>query len=313
MVRRRHDRELRLRLGGERALDGEALLVDGDGHRAHAGERQRLARADEARLLDPGRLVRIEHQPGKQRQALAHARRDHDGLGRRRQSRGRRRDSRRWRRAARHGRRDAARSRPPRTARRHSRSSSRAHSAKGKASRSGWPVGKASGASSNSEGRHGIAQRRPGAARQDGGGGAVVGWRAGGLAARRGQHLVGQVGRDGEAGRRLRHDVALGDQLVHGQQHGAARAPRARSPSGARKAGAGRAPAAVRGWRAAPARRSGGAAACSTRHRGRDPSGADLRTGRGITGTVLLSKLALSSVPYCDSWSGAAIAPEFPS
>ena len=73
------------------------------------------------------------------------------------------------------------------------------------------------------EGRHGIAQRRPGAARQGGGGGAVAGRRAGDLAARRGQHLVRQVVGDGEAGRRLRHDVALGDQLVHGQQHGAAR------------------------------------------------------------------------------------------
>ena len=48
------------------ARDGEALLVHGDRHCAHTGEGQRLARADEARFLDPGRIVGIERQPGQQ-------------------------------------------------------------------------------------------------------------------------------------------------------------------------------------------------------------------------------------------------------
>ena len=229
MVRRRHDRELRLRRRGDRALDGEALLVDRDRHRAHAGERQRLARADEARLLDPCRLVRIEHQPRQQRQALAHARRDDDRARACRQSRGPRRDSRRWRRAARHGRRDAARSRPPRTA-----AAIRARAA-GPTARRERPRGRAG----RSE-RQAAPPRTPRSAwhRATPSGRGATGrrWRrrrgpAGRAGcARRGQHLVRQVVGDGEAGRRLRHDVALGDQLVHGQQHGAARAPRARSP-----------------------------------------------------------------------------------
>ena len=74
----RHDRELRLGCDGKGAVDGETALVDRHRHGAHVGERQRLARADEARLLDPGGIVGIEHQPGQQRQALAHTGGDHD-------------------------------------------------------------------------------------------------------------------------------------------------------------------------------------------------------------------------------------------
>ena len=110
---------------------------------------------------------------------------------------------------------------------RHSRSSSLAHRAKGKAARSGWPVGKAIGDSSNDRvdrrgGETGRCESFGGTARQDGR--ARVGRTAAGGDLGRHQHLVRQVGRDREARRRLRHHVALGHELVDGRQDRAARA-----------------------------------------------------------------------------------------
>ena len=99
---------------------------------------------------------------------------------------------------------------------------------------------------------------------------------------------------------RLRHDVALGDQLVHGQQHRAARARRAPAPSGATRAGAGRA----RAGRSRMARRTcspiwrcSGTGEAGSRTR---PSGAAARGTRHNWYSPLSPKLALSSEPYRD-------------
>ena len=221
--------------------------------------------------------------PGQQRQALAHARRDHDRLGRAGKAAGHAEiggDS-----GAQAGVPEGMRApRPSRTA-----VAIRAPAAAPTARR-GRPRGRAvrserqAGPPRVATGRHGVAHCRTGAARQEGGGGAVAG-RRGRRAARVARSTSRPADRWRRRGRiRLGHDVAFGDQLVHGQQHGAARdieLPAMRREEGRRY----RAPAASRGWRGAPARRSGDAAAerAGTRTR---PKGAALRRGRGMTGIV---------------------------
>ena len=216
---------------------------------------------------------------------------DDDRRGRRRRSRAPRRDRRRWPRAARHGRRDAARPRPPTTAGAIRARAAVAHSAKGKASRSGCPVGKASGALVERR-RSALASRSAVRARRDRAEVAAPSLAGGpaSCAARRGQHLVRQVGRDGEAGappapRRSprRSSWSMASSTVPRAHVELAR----HQPRGG-QALAGRQPPLEDGaphlLADLPVQRQCGDAASRTR-----PSGAALRMGRGITGTVRIS------------------------
>ena len=189
--------------------------------------------------------------------------------------------------------------------RRHSRSSSRAHSAKGKASRSGWPVGKASGVSSNP--KVGIASRNVARARRD----------------RRRRAALSTAG--GASGLRA---AARSASRRAGRPRQRGRTPPAPRRSPRRSAGpwpAGRCRARnfelacheARGGQALAGRQpplEDGAAhlladlavqwRVRRRHRGRGPRGWPCGAGRGITGTARIVETGSFVCTLLPSWSG---------
>ena len=77
-VRRRHQRQPRVRCALDAGGDVQPLGVAGHRHRCGAGGEQRAASGDVARVLDPGGVARIEQQFGGDAQRLLCAGGHHD-------------------------------------------------------------------------------------------------------------------------------------------------------------------------------------------------------------------------------------------